>query len=163
MSKCIFCGNETGGTPFCQSCGAKVDGALIEQPVPVEETAEEPEVITPERIDPQDNATPGNFFRPQAATGLLTANIIVLVLSVVMCFHTIGITILAMIFSIIGIVNASKVKSAKSEFEAQHRKSTATVMFILGLVVLFAGFLVYLILKLLKVVTKNIFGSIFGF
>ncbi len=162
MSKCIYCGNETGGTQFCQSCGAKVDGVLIEQAAPVEEKAETPEVITPERIDPQDNTASGNFYRPQEAKGLLTANIVVLVLAIVMCWQTIGITILAMIFSIIGIVNASKVKSAASEFEAQHRKSTATVMFILGLVVLFAGFLVYLILKILKVVTKNIFGSIFG-
>lgn len=161
MSKCIFCGNETGGTEFCQSCGAKVEGALIEHPAPAEESPEEPEVITPERMDPQD--TPGNFYKPQAATGILAANIVVLILAIVMCVHTIGITILAMIFSIIGIVNASKVKSAKSEFEAQHRKSTATVMFILGLVVLFVGFLVYLILSLLKVVTKNILGSLFGF
>ena len=163
MSKCIFCGNEPGGTAFCQSCGAKVEGALIEQAAPVEEQVETPEVITPERIDPQENATPGNFYRPQAATGLLTANIIVLVFSVVMCFHTIGVTILAMIFSIIGIVNASKVKSSTSEFEAQHRKSTATVMLILGLIVLFAGILVYIVLKLLKVVAENIFEGIFGF
>lgn len=156
MSKCIFCGNETGGTEFCQSCGAKVEGALIAQEAPVEEQVETPEVITPERMDPQD--TPGNFYRPQAATGLLAANIVVLVLAVILCAHTIGITILAMIFSIIGIINASKVKSAQSEFEAQHRKSTATVMFILGLVALFIGFAVYLILSLLRIVTKNIFG-----
>lgn len=155
MSKCIFCGNETGGTEFCQSCGAKVEGALIEQPAPVEESPEEPEVITPERMDPQD--TPGSFYKPQAATGILAANIVVLVLAVALCVHTIGITILAMIFSIIGIVNASKVKSAKSEFEANHRKSTAIVMFILGLVALFAGFIVYLILHILRVVTKNLF------
>ena len=69
----------------------------------------------------------------------------------------------AMIFSIIGIVNASKVKSSTSEFEAQHRKSTATVMLILGLIVLFAGILVYIVLKLLKVVAENIFEGIFGF
>ncbi|MBO4651500.1 MAG: hypothetical protein J5653_09950 [Clostridiales bacterium] len=156
MSKCIFCGNETGGTEFCQSCGAKVEGALIAQEAPVEEQVETPEVITPERMDPQD--TPGNFYKPQAATGILAANIVVLVLAVALCVHTIGITILAMIFSIIGIINASKVKSAQSEFEAQHRKSTATVMFILGLVALFIGFAVYLILSLLRVVTKNIFG-----
>ena len=156
MSKCIFCGNETGGTEFCQSCGAKVEGALIAQEAPVEEQVETPEVITPERMDPQD--TPGNFYRPQAATGLLAANIVVLVLAVILCAHTIGITILAMIFSIIGIINASKVKSAQSEFEAQHRKSTATVMFILGLVALFIGFAVYRILSLLRIVPKNIFG-----
>ena len=155
MSKCIFCGNETGGTEFCQSCGAKVEGALIKQPATVEDQEETPEVITPERMDPQD--TPGNFYRPQAATGLLAANIVVLVLAVALCVHTIGITILAMIFSIIGIVNASKVKSAKSEFEANHRKSTATVMFILGLVALFVGFIVYLILSILRVITKNLF------
>ena len=155
MSKCIFCGNETGGTEFCQSCGAKVEGALIAQEAPVEEQVETPEVITPERMDPQD--TPGNFYRPQAATGLLAANIVVLVLAVILCAHTIGITILAMIFSIIGIINASKVKSAQSEFEAQHRKSTATVMFILGLVALFVGFIVYLILSILRVITKNLF------
>ena len=36
-------------------------------------------------------------------------------------------------------------------------------MLILGLIVLFAGILVYIVLKLLKVVAENIFEGIFGF
>ena len=163
MATCKYCGNETGGTKFCQSCGAEVEGVLIQDATPVEEVPEEPEVITPERIDPQDSPAQNSFYKPEGAPGLLAANIVVLVLSLVMCVHTIGITILALIFSIIGIVNASRVKSAQSEFEAHHRKSTAVLMLVLGIVVLFIGFVVYLILSLLKVVTKNILGSLFGF
>ena len=36
MPTCKYCGNETGGSQFCQNCGAKVDAEPVApQPMPV--------------------------------------------------------------------------------------------------------------------------------
>lgn len=166
MSKCIFCGHETGNTQFCQSCGAQVGGEMLppQRPItddtPVDETVQE---VTPAEEEPEQKweSSPKQFYRPEGAPGLLAGNIITLCLALILCVNSLGVTFLAIILSIIGIVNASKVKTAGSEFEAQARKRTATGMLVFSCILIVIGFVVFLIVKLIAGIAHGLISLIF--
>ena len=101
------------------------------------------------------------YFRPQTATGLLTANIVVLVLAVLTFCNSLGVTGIAIICSIIGIINAAKVKDCRSDAEVSHRKGTATFMLTLGIISLVIGFVVLIILKIIGSLAHGLYSLIF--
>ena len=143
MSICKYCGQETGGSPFCQNCGAKVD----EQPVqaaPQQVFPEAQPVQSPYQPDPYASQQSSYgvqppYYTPGGAGGLLAGNIIALVLGVVCCCCTNFISLIAMILGIIGVIFASKVKSsANAEEEASNRRK-ARILMIIAFVVILGG------------------------
>lgn len=151
MPICKYCGQETGGSPFCQNCGAKVE----EQPIP-----QQPQPVFPEQpVQPsyQQPAQPyapqqssygvqPPYYTPRGAGGLIAGNIIAIVFGVICCCCTNFISLISMILGIIGIVFASKVKtSANAEEEASNR-SKARILMIIAFLVLVGG-LVFTIIQ----------------
>ena len=144
MSICKYCGQESGGTPFCQNCGAKVE--VQPDPIPTQPVtpfANE----NPQPYPQQDPYQPQQssygvqppYYTPGGAGGLLAGNIISLVLGLVCCCCTNFISLIAVILGILGIVFASKVKtSMNAEEEASNRKK-ARIMMIVGFLVILGG------------------------
>ena len=107
------------------------------------------------------NEQPDRYFRPQSASGLLAANIVVLVLAVLTFCNSLGVTGLAIIFSIIGIISASRVKNAKSEIEVHSCRSGATTMLVMGIIALVVGFVVLVVLKIIGSLANGLISLIF--
>lgn len=164
MPICKYCGNEAGETQFCQSCGAQVEAVT-----PTRMTAEDyrqlenADTIHTEQSNGSENQPQqeNKYFRPQTATGLLTANIIILILAVLMFCNSLGVTGVAVIFSIIGIISASKVKNARSDAEVNRNKSAATLMVVLGIITLFVGLIVLIVLKIIGSLAHGLYSLFF--
>lgn len=164
MSICKYCGNEAGDGEFCKSCGAKNEAAAVTPQRMTEEDYRQLENQQVYTSDPNKQGSyeqPNKYFRPQAATGLLTANIVVLVLGVLTFCNSLGVTGLAVIFSILGIISASKVKNARSDMEAGSCRSGATFMLVLGIIALVIGFAVLIVLKILGSLANGLFSLLF--
>ena len=163
MPICRYCGNEAGTTQFCQSCGAQVEAVtptrMTEEDYRQLENSDT--VYTEQSKGAEQPVQENKYFRPQTATGLLTANIIVLILGVLTFCNSLGVTGIAVIFSIIGIISASKVKTCRSDAEVNRNKSVATLMLTLGIVALAVGFVVLIILKIIGTLTHGLFSIIF--
>ena len=133
MAACKYCGQETGGSMFCQNCGAKVEAQPEVQPVM-------PQSFTPNPFPSQPMAntipTQPSFYTPGGAGGLLAGNIIALVLGVICCCFTYGISLIAMILAIVGLVYASKVKSSMNAEEERHNRKVSRILMIIAYVVL---------------------------
>ena len=113
MPTCKYCGNETGGSQFCQNCGAKVDAEPVApQPMPVYQQP---------------------FYTPGGAGGLLAGNIIMLVISVITC--CLVYTLAALVMSIIGIVFAAKVKNAQNAEQERSYRKVALIMLLVSVAV----------------------------
>ncbi|MBR5425852.1 MAG: hypothetical protein IK106_04965 [Clostridiales bacterium] len=128
MPTCKYCGNETGGKPFCQNCGAKVEETPVApQPIPVESTPS---------YEPAQAPVPTNptFYTPGGAGGLLAGNILTLIVSVILCCLCFTFGSIAM--SIIGIVFAAKVKNAANADQEGSYRKVALIMLILSIVVI---------------------------
>ena len=136
MAACKYCGQETGGSMFCQNCGAKVE-VQDEQPV-MQQPAYTP---NPFPTQPMANTIPTqpSFYTPGGAGGLLAGNIIAIVLGVICCCFTYGISLIAMILGIIGTVYASKVKSSLNADEERHNRRVSRILMIIAYVVLVLG------------------------
>ena len=140
MAKCKYCGEETGGTMFCQYCGAKTDPQPIPAPVPepqqmpvTQQTSYQQPVLNPMMQTASNNT-------PRGAGGLLAGNIVVLVLS---CIFFCGLVpIISIVLSIIGIVFAAKVKNAKTPQQEGSFRTVAIIMLILGIIFLIIGIIV---------------------
>ena len=164
MPICKYCGNEAGTTQFCQSCGAQVEAVtptrMTEEDYRQLENADTvyTEQSSGSETQPQQE---NKYFRPQTATGLLTANIVVLVLAVLTFCNSLGVTGIAIICSIIGIINAAKVKDCRSDAEVSHRKGAATFMLTLGIISLVIGFVVLIILKIIGSLAHGLYSLIF--
>ncbi len=164
MSICKYCGNEAGDGEFCRSCGAKNP---VEAVTPQRMTADDYRQLENQKTYTDDQSKqgsyeqPNKFFRPQSASGLLAANIVVLVLAVLTFCNSLGVTGLAIIFSIIGIVSASRVKSAQSEMEAGSCRSGATTMLVLGIIALVIGFAVLVVLKIIGSLANGLLSLLF--
>ena len=131
MAKCKYCSEETGGSLFCQNCGAKVDQIQEAPPIAPQ--------IAPQPVYPQQMQMPVQqpYYTPKGAGGLLAGNIIVLVLS---CIFFCGLTpIISIALSIIGIVFSVKAGHAKSLQESNSNRTVAIIMLILGIVFLVIG------------------------
>lgn len=164
MSICKYCGNEAGDGEFCRSCGAKSEGEAV---TPQRMTAEDYRQLENQQSftsDPGKRGSyeqPDRYFRPQSAPGLLAANIVVLILATLTFCNSLGVTGLAIIFSIIGIISASKVKTAKSDMEAGSRRSGATFMLVLGIIALVVGFAVIIVLKIIGSLANGLISIFF--
>ena len=123
---------------FCQNCGAKVE----EQPVAAQQPAFNANPV-PNSFPTQPMAntipTQPSFYTPGGAGGLLAGNIIAIILGVVCCCFTYGISLIAMILGIIGTVYASKVKSSLNADEEHHNRKVSRIMMIIAYVVLLLG------------------------
>ena len=165
MPICRYCGNEAGTKQFCQSCGAQIEGEAVTPTRMTEEDyrqLENSDTVHTEQSNGSENPVQENkYFRPQTAGGLLTANIIVLILGVLTFCNSLGVTGVAVIFAIIGILSASKVKTCKSDAEVNRNKSVATLMLVLGIVALVVGFIVLIILKIIGSLAHGLFSLIF--
>lgn len=163
MPICRYCGNEAGTTQFCQSCGAQVEAVtptrMTEEDYRQLENSDT--VYTEQSKGAEQPVQENKYFRPQTATGLLTANIIVLILGVLTFCNSLGVTGIAVIFSIFGIISASKVKTCRSDAEVNRNKSVATLMLTLGIVALAVGFVVLIILKIIGTLAHGLFSIIF--
>lgn len=161
MSICKYCGNEAGDGEFCRSCGAMNEGQAV---TPQRMTADDyRQLENADQVGPDagSNTTqqPENkYFRPQAATGLLAANIVVLVLGVLGFCNSLGVTLLAIIFSIIGIMSASRVKSCTNDADVNRNRSVATMMLVLGIIALVVGYIVLIVLKIIGSLAHGLFS-----
>lgn len=141
MPACRYCGQETGGSAFCQNCGAKVE----EQPVipsPIPQINQSPISSEPISPIPTQNApytipTMPTFYTPGGAGGLLAGNIITLILGVITCCFIIP--IISIIVSIIGIVFASKVKNSTNAAEEKSNRTISLVMMLLAIAFIVIG------------------------
>ncbi len=138
MPACRYCGQETGGSAFCQNCGAKVE----EQPVipsPIPQVM--PNSIPTEPIQTQNASytipTMPSFYTPRGAGGLLAGNIIALILGVLTCCFLLP--IVSIIVSIIGIVFASKVKNSANAAEEKSNRTIALVMMLIAFAFVIIG------------------------
>ena len=123
MPTCKYCGNETGGSQFCQNCGAKVDAEPVApQPMPVYQQPMQAPV-----------PTQPSFYTPGGAGGLLAGNIIMLVISVITC--CLVYTLAALVMSIIGIVFAAKVKNAQNAEQERSYRKVALIMLLVSVAV----------------------------
>ena len=138
MAICRYCGQETGGSMFCQNCGAKVEAQPEAAPQQFGQQAYTPSSIP---TQPMANTIPTqpSFYTPGGAGGLLAGNIIALILGVICCCFTYGISLIAMILGIIGVVYASKVKSSLNADEERHNRKVSRILMIIAYVVLLLG------------------------
>ena len=141
MPACRYCGQETGGSAFCQNCGAKVEE---QQPIPSPIPQIGPNTIPTEPIQPfptQDAPytilTMPNFYTPGGAGGLLAGNIITLILGVITCCFLAP--IISIIVSIIGIVFASRVKNSTNASEEKTNRTIALVMMLIAIAFIILG------------------------
>lgn len=143
MAICRYCGAETGNSPFCQNCGAKVEAAPAPQPIPQEQPAFTPDTIP---TQPQSYSIPTQptYYTPGGAGGLMAGNIIAIILGVVCCCFTYFISLVTMVLGIIGVVYASKVKASMSPEEERHNRNLSRIMMIIGYVVLLLGLVVFI-------------------
>ena len=129
MPACRYCGQETGGSAFCQNCGAKVEEQpAIPSPIPQ---------VMPNSIPTEPIPTMPSFYTPGGAGGLLAGNIIALILGVCTCCFIVP--IIAIIVSIIGIVFASKVKNSTNAAEEKSNRTIALVMMLLAFAFVIIG------------------------
>ena len=164
MPICKYCGNEAGEGEFCRSCGAKNEAAAVTPQRMTEEDyrqLENQQTYTNDQGKQGSYEQPDRYFRPQSASGLLAANIVVLVLAVLTFCNSLGVTGLAIIFSIIGIISASRVKNAKSEIEVHSCRSGATTMLVMGIIALVVGFVVHVVLKIIGSLANGLISLIF--
>lgn len=142
MAQCKYCGQETGGSMFCQNCGAKVEAPVPEVPQPQFQT---PASFDTAPVQPQPQPqtysapTTPTFYTPGGAGGLMAGHIILLIFGVICCCFTIGITLISTILSIIGLVYASKVKASLSAEEEAHNRKISMILLIVSIVALFGG------------------------
>ncbi len=142
MPACKYCGQETGGSMFCQNCGAKVDAQpTVPQQVPVQPVMDPMQMIQPSIQQPYQNPMQPSYYTPRGAGGLLAGNIIVLVLSVI--FFCGFFPLIAIPLSIIGIVFSVKAGRAKSPQEEKSNKTIALVMLIIGIFFLILGIIAF--------------------
>ena len=141
MSVCKYCVQETGGSMFCQNCGAKVEQEA--QPVPGPVVQNQPGFQPSQApIQPQSYSTiptQPNYYTPGGAGGLLAGNIIAIILGVICCCFTSFISAITMILGIIGTVFASKVKSSTSAEEEKHNRKVSCILMIIAFVFLLIG------------------------
>jgi|GEM_PF-2138904 len=144
MAQCKYCGQETGGSMFCQNCGAKVEAPVQQVPQPqVQAPASFDTAPVQPQMPPQPQAytspTTPSFYTPGGAGGLMAGHIILLILGVICCCFTIGITLVSTILSIIGLVYASKVKASLSAEEEAHNRKISMILLIVSIVALVGG------------------------
>ena len=141
MPACRYCGQETGGSAFCQNCGAKVEEQpAIPSPIPQvmpNSIPTEPIPTMPTQSAPYSIPTMPSFYTPGGAGGLLAGNIIALILGVCTCCFIVP--IIAIIVSIIGIVFASKVKNSTNAAEEKSTRTIALVMMLLAFAFVIIG------------------------
>lgn len=148
MAICKYCGNETGGTPFCQNCGAKVDAEPVyQQPVPV--------MNQPVYQQPMQMPTAPTFYTPGGAGGLLAGNIIMLILSAVTCCTIF--TLVSLALSIVGVVFAAKVKNSRDAEQESSYRRFSLIMLILAIVTF------VLVMTLLVIGIYQEYGGFEGF
>ena len=147
MPACRYCGQETGGSAFCQNCGAKVEEQpVIPSPIPtINQSPVSPEQFPPM---PSQNApytipTMPNFYTPGGAGGLLAGNIIALILGVITCCFIVP--IISIIVAIIGIVFASKVKNSSNAAEEKSNRTIALVMMLLAFAFVIIGTVLFVV------------------
>ncbi|MBO4495097.1 MAG: hypothetical protein J5752_04500 [Clostridiales bacterium] len=148
MPICKYCGQETGGSPFCQNCGAKVE----EQPIPQQPVF--PEQPVQPSYQPEQPYTPQQssygvqppYYTPGGAGGVIAGNIIAIVFGVVCCCCTNFISLISMILGIVGLVFASKIKSSANAQEEASNRSKARILMIIAFLVLVGG-LVFTIIR----------------
>jgi len=150
MPICKYCGQESGGTPFCQNCGAKVD-VPVQAPQPVQQPVMQAEQPVYQQPEPYPSQQPNYgvqppYYTPGGAGGVIAGNILAIVFGVLCCCCTNFISLISMVLGIIGIVFASKIKSSSNaEEEASNRKKARILMLIAFLVL--AGGLVFTIIQ----------------
>lgn len=152
MSICKYCGNETGGSAFCQNCGAKVEEPLAPQPVPQPVPMMDQQI--PQQV-PYSSPTQPSFYTPGGAGGLMAGNILVLIFSVICC--CLIVTLASIAVSIIGIVYASKVKRALNEREEKSFRRVSLIMLLVGIGIIVLG------IALLIIGIFNEYGSFDAF
>jgi hypothetical protein len=157
MAICKYCNQETGATIFCQNCGAKMDAQpevpqaapVISQPIP------DPTQVQQTYMQQMQVPAQQDYYVPKGAAGLLAANIIVLVLSVIFFCGILPLASVAL--SIIGIVFSVKAGHARGPLEEKSQKSVALIMLILGIVFLVLGIVVIVASILSKYGSFNAF------
>lgn len=139
MSICKFCGNETGGSQFCQNCGAKVE----EQPVAPQPIPVMPDPAYQQPVYQAPVPTQPSFYTPGGAGGLLAGNIITLVISVLTC--CLVYTLVALALSIVGIVFAAKVKRATNAEQERSYRRVALIMMLVSIAVIVLSIIIIVV------------------
>lgn len=140
MPACRYCGQETGGSAFCQNCGAKVEEQPIPSPIPQmmpDTLPQEPIQQIPTQPSAYSIPTMPNFYTPGGAGGLLAGNIITLIFAVITCCTLLP--IVSIVVTIIGIVFASKVKNSTNAAEEKANRTVALIMMLIGIAFIILG------------------------
>lgn len=146
MSICKYCGNETGGSQFCQNCGAKVDVAPIPESQPVMQSPVMENYSQPNPIPTQPQAyTQPTFYTPGGAGGLIAGHIIAIILGVLCCCFTYFISLGTMVLGIIGVVFAAKVRSSTSAAEEAHNRKVSRILLLIAFAVLLVGVALFVV------------------
>ncbi|MBP5492507.1 MAG: hypothetical protein J6Y08_06665 [Clostridiales bacterium] len=145
MATCKYCGQETGGSMFCQNCGAKVEAAVEAAQSPFQQSSIPNSSMNSIPTAPQQSYSfPSQpaYYTPGGAGGLLAGNIIAIIVGVVCCCCTYFISIVTLVLGIIGVVYASKVKSSSSPEEEAKNRRVSRIMMIIAYVALLIGLVV---------------------
>lgn len=128
MAICKFCGQESGGTKFCQNCGANLDDYPMNQtsvpmmnssiPQPPFTTPQDPNAMNQTWNQPQSTYTPGS------CADLQKKSTIVLAISIVLICTVFG--IISLILSANALSICGKIPQAKSQEEEENYRDTAT-------------------------------------
>ena len=127
MSICKFCGNETGGSQFCQNCGAKVE----EQPVAPQPIPVMPDPAYQQPVYDYQNGNVNNYGAPTAegptgaAKVFSIVSLICGIVSLITCCYSFIPGIPGLIFAIV----------AKAKYKGKNTMATLGMVFsIIGLV-----------------------------
>lgn len=140
MPTCKYCGQETGGAQFCQTCGAKVEAEPV-APSPIPTMNQQMPYQQPPMGQPYPQYyQPQQMYTPGSNTGLLVGNIMLLVISA--CCFCMLIPLVSVALSIVGIVYSNKIRHATSLAEERHYRNVAIIMLVLSIIFLALGVLV---------------------
>lgn len=150
MAICKYCGNETGGSQFCQNCGAKVDVQPMPEAQPVMQSPvmENPYASSQNQIPVQPQAYTQQapmFYTPGGAGGLIAGHIIAIILGILCCCFTYFISLGTMVLGIIGVVFAAKVRSSTSEAEEAHNRKVSRILLLIAFAVLLVGVALFIV------------------
>ena len=142
MAICKFCGQESGGTKFCQNCGANLDDNQMNQssipmmnssiPQPPFTTAQVPNTMNQPWNQPQSTYTPGSH------ADLYKKSLIVLFLSILLACSMVG--IFSLILSALALSTCGRIPQAKSQEEEENYRDTASNYLRIATVLLVVGF-----------------------
>ncbi len=128
MAICNFCGQESGGTKYCQNCGANLDSNPMNQTsVPMmNSTIPQPTFTMPQDLNAMNQPCnqPQPTYMPGSCADLQKKITIVLVISIFLICTMFG--LVSVVLSANALAMCGKIKQAKSQEEEEKYRDTAT-------------------------------------